>query len=182
MAGQITLNKTSGGQLTIRPEDGVTNETLSFPSYGLGKVLNLTTFSHSSELAIGSFNSYIVTQLGGTFAKISATSSIVATCTIYGNSFESGNCGVGLVVDSSIWDHGVGYQYDGAWSLASQTQIVIGSCNFGVLSQGSHTINFGWRHANGDVGRPFVYLSPNSRSDSRNRQFVSRILVYEVAV
>ena len=180
MAGAIRLNKASGGQMTIRPADGVTSETLDIPNYGFSRVLDCTVFSHSSELSLGSFNSYIVTQLGGTFTKLEASSNIVATCTVYGNNFESGNCGVGLVVDSSIWDHGVGYQYDGAWSDEQQTQIVIGTCNFGSLSVGTHTINFGWRHVNADLGRPFIYLSPNSRSDPRNQQFIYRIAVWEV--
>jgi len=37
--GQITLNKPSGGQLTLSPEDGTSTETVTIPSVGVGKVL-----------------------------------------------------------------------------------------------------------------------------------------------
>jgi len=40
--GNITLNKPSGGQLTIAPEDGTSNETVSIPSVGVGKVIKVT--------------------------------------------------------------------------------------------------------------------------------------------
>jgi hypothetical protein len=41
MAGSITLNKASGGQLTIAPEDGTSTETVTIPSVGVGKVLQV---------------------------------------------------------------------------------------------------------------------------------------------
>lgn len=46
--GSITLNKPSGGQLTIAPEDGATNETVTIPSVGVGKVLQQQTYVSSA--------------------------------------------------------------------------------------------------------------------------------------
>jgi hypothetical protein len=38
---QIALNKPSGGQLLIQPEDGTSTETVTIPSVGVGKVLQV---------------------------------------------------------------------------------------------------------------------------------------------
>ena len=46
--GSITLNKPSGGQLTLSPEDGATNETVTIPSVGVGKVLQVATKTFST--------------------------------------------------------------------------------------------------------------------------------------
>ena len=42
---QITLNKPSGGQLTIAPEDGTSTETVTIPSVGVGKVLQMKDYA-----------------------------------------------------------------------------------------------------------------------------------------
>ena len=48
MAGQIALNKPSGGQLILSPEDGTSTETVTIPSVGVGKVLQVKTMWTSS--------------------------------------------------------------------------------------------------------------------------------------
>jgi hypothetical protein len=44
---QIALNKPSGGQLLIQPEDGTSTETVTIPSVGVGKVLNVETITYN---------------------------------------------------------------------------------------------------------------------------------------
>lgn len=54
---QITLNKPSGGQLTIAPEDGTSTETITIPSVGVGKVLQVVSANFTNQLSgSGSFD------------------------------------------------------------------------------------------------------------------------------
>jgi hypothetical protein len=118
----------------------------------------------------------------GTFVKTRDDTAIIATCTVFGSQYNSGNCGVGLKF-GSYWDFGVAYSYDGSWSSTAQTTIVVGQSYWNQqMSAGSYTVGFGWKTYNGGASeRPFNYLNPNSAdSDGRNQQFVSSIFVYEV--
>lgn len=142
------------------------------------KILAIHVFEQASRVAVSPANERKL--FGGDFNKLSDTSKIIATCTVFGAAFSGGICGVGMVLDDT-WDFGCGYQYDGAWN-ASQTTIVIGTSEFGVVPAGAKRIDFGWKTNNGVQDRPFIYLCPNQSDDARNPQTVSRIVVYEIEV
>jgi hypothetical protein len=117
----------------------------------------------------------------GSFTKILSNSIIIATSTVLGNGFSSGNCGVGLRLNNT-WDFGSGYQYDGQWTQAHQTTIVISTGRWTGVAAGVHTMGWGWLPANGTNNRPFDFLNPNTASgEPRNQQMTSSIVIYEVA-
>lgn len=122
------------------------------------------------------------TLFSGTFTKLRADTTIIATCNIFGDGFNSGQCGTYLRIDSGTPDFSIGYQYDGQWG-AYQTTTISGQCQFTGVSAGSHTITAGWATQNGTTGdRPFNNLNPNNAvtSETRNQQMVSSIFVYEI--
>ena len=53
----ITLNKPSGGQLTLAPQDGTSSETVTVPSGGIGKVLQVKTAVFTTPNVSSSSNS-----------------------------------------------------------------------------------------------------------------------------
>ena len=147
-----------------------------------GFILSSTAIRNSTRAAL-SLSAYSVI-FSGTFTKLRADSTIFATCNVFGDGYNSGNCGVGMQIDStSNWDYGCHYQYDGSWSSTIQTTTISGQCQWTGISAGSHTIGFGWKCANGSTSdRPFNYFNPNSsNTETRNQQMVSSIYVYEIA-
>lgn len=160
----------------LQSTDGVSKIILdNMPS---GYVIASTTIRNSTRTAM----SAVVgagTVFGGSFTKQRSDTNIVATCTVFGAQYDSGNCAVGLKLDST-WDYGCAYQYDGAWTRANQTTIIIGQGFWTGITAGSHTMTFGWNSADSSTNRPFVYLNPNNSDDSRNQQMVSSIIIYEV--
>ena len=142
-----------------------------------GFVLSTTTIRNSTRVAMSATTGAVI-AFDGSFTKHRSDTAIMATCTVFGATFYSGNCAVGMRLDST-WDYGCAYQYDGAWGT-SQTTIVVGQGYWTGISAGSHTMAFGWNPADSSTNRPFAYLNPNSADDSRNRQMVSSIIVYEV--
>jgi hypothetical protein len=142
-----------------------------------GMVLSVTPIRYSRYTTTSTgYASGIL--FGGTFEKLRADTYIRATCTVFGNGFQSGNCAVGMKLDNS-WDYGCAYQYDGVW--AQQTQMIFGTSYWTSVMQGVHNISVGWNTINNSSNeRPFTTLNPNNNQDARNQQFVSTILVYEV--
>lgn len=143
-----------------------------------GGILALTVIRNNTRTAISASAQGVA--FSGSFRKIKANSIIRSTCTVFGDGYSAGNCGVGMVIDSLLWDHGCAYQYDGAWSSTQQTTIIVGSSTWNNLSVGTHTIGFGWKTADSTSDKPFNYINPNSSTESRNQQMVSSIFVYEV--
>ena len=81
--GSITLNKPSGGQLTIAPEDGVTNETVTIPAGGVmsadaptGKVLQVVQGTGQTSTGNVSSASYTATGVKVTITPTSTDSKI----------------------------------------------------------------------------------------------------------
>jgi hypothetical protein len=147
-----------------------------------GFILSSTAIRNGTRSAVS--NSAYTVLFSGSFTKLRADSTLIATCTVYGDGYNSGNCGVGMQIDSSSnWDYGCHYQYDGSWSSTQQTTIVSGQCQWTGISAGSHTIGFGWKCANGSTGEaPFKNFNPNTANgETRNQQMVSSIFVYEIA-
>jgi len=144
-----------------------------------GSVIGMKSIRNSTRTSIGSVAAgYIL--FSGTFTKQRADTIIIATCTVFGAQYASGNCAVGLKLDNT-WDYGVAYQYDGAWSATLQVTMVTGQCQWTGVSAGSHTMGFGWNPVNGGSGeKPFSIFNPNASDDSRNQQMTSSINVYEV--
>ena len=166
---------------TIQLAPGSTAMTMN--NMQLGYILSSTAIRNSTRAAL-SISAYSII-FSGSFTKLRADSTIFATCNVFGDGFYSGNCGVGMQIDSgSNWDYGCHYQYDGGWG-AYQTTTISGQCQWTGISAGSHTIGFGWRTFNlsSATDRPFTNFNPNNTtpSETRNQQMVSSIFVYEIA-
>jgi hypothetical protein len=118
----------------------------------------------------------------GNFTKILDSSLLIAQCTVFGNGHASGQAGVGMVLDNTLWDHGCAYQYDGAWSGSEQTTIVVGNAVWSGIPKGLRNVGFGYRPANGSINeRPFITFNPNSSDGARIQQMTSSIIIYEIA-
>ena len=155
------------------------NTALSGATFPAGHIIQSFVIQNGTRVAVST--SAESTLFGDNFTKLRSDTDIFATCTVYGADFESGNCGVGMKLNST-WQFGCGYQYDGAWSGTQQVTIIIGTGYWSTPPAGASSIYFGWKPANGSSNeRPFVYFNPNaSDSEPRNQQFISSIVVYEV--
>lgn len=160
----------------LSSRDGVSKLTLNNMQSGF--ILGSAIFRYGTRAALPT--SADTTIFGGTFTKQRADTNIFATCTVFGAGYYSGNCGVGMKLDST-WHFGTGYQYDGAWSASNQVTVITGQGYWTGLAAGAHTLNWGWKVADGGTGnKPFNYINPNSNDDSRLQQIVSSIIVYEI--
>jgi hypothetical protein len=74
----IALNKPSGGQLILSPEDGTSTETVTIPSVGVGKVLQVVQAKGSTGRQIYTSSSYL-TILSASITPSSATSKILVS-------------------------------------------------------------------------------------------------------
>lgn len=74
----IALNKPSGGQLILSPEDGTSTETVTIPSVGVGKVLQVVTYTKHGQVA-NSSDTNIATGLAVTITPKSTTSKLIVT-------------------------------------------------------------------------------------------------------
>jgi hypothetical protein len=79
--GSITLNKPSGGQLTLTPEDGTSTETVSIPSVGVGKVLQVLTYQHDSGTITTTSDGNVSTGISLTITPKATDSKIICTLT-----------------------------------------------------------------------------------------------------
>lgn len=73
--GSITLNKPSGGQLTLTPEDGTSTETVSIPSVGVGKILQVKSITKRDHQAISGSGDSTFVDISGLSLAITPTSS-----------------------------------------------------------------------------------------------------------
>lgn len=70
MAGQIALNKASGGQMIIAPQDGTTSETIVLPTGGVGKIRQVKTgifTSSAGNTSVSNSTSFTSSGLALTF-------------------------------------------------------------------------------------------------------------------
>lgn len=158
----------------------VINGSLSGVSKGslpAGTVLNMGQIRFGTRTFLSDTNSAI--YFSGSITKESSSSKIIATCTLFGADYHSGNCGVGMQLNG-VWDFGCGYQYDAAWNDGMQTTIYNGIGEWTGLNAGTYTLGVGHKHINGSTGKPFGRINPNNSDDSRNQQMVSTITWYEV--
>ena len=150
---------------------------LPYANISSGSIISVSTVRSSTRTSMPATTSAIA--FSGNFTKQLNDSIIIATATVFGGPFQSGNCGVGLRLDST-WDYGAAYQYDGAWG-SSQATIVVATGRWSGISAGSRTMAFGWNSLVPGSERPFEWLNPNSNNDPRNQQMISSIVIYEVA-
>jgi hypothetical protein len=144
-----------------------------------GMVLATTVIRNGTRTATSSAYNY--TLFSGGFTKTTSTSNLVVTCTVWGVQYNDGNAGTGFVLDGTTWDWGTAYNYDGAWTNAYETIQVIGTGYFTGVSAGVHTMGWGWKAVSGGASRAFNYFNPNATDQSRNGQFYSQLIVYEIA-
>lgn len=98
--GSITLNKPSGGQLTLSPEDGATNETVTIPSVGVGKVLQEVSQSWSTSTSITS-TSFVSTPYSLSVTPLSQNSKFIVSFTGGGMYTTTANAGYGTIYRDS---------------------------------------------------------------------------------
>jgi len=84
----IALNKPSGGQLILSPEDGTSTETVTIPSVGVGKVLQTKTNQYTTNYSSSS-SSWVKTHISLDFTPIASDSTIILFIT-YGYHYETG--------------------------------------------------------------------------------------------
>jgi len=148
-----------------------------------GYVYSTSQVSSNVRTAVGTAVEGIL--FSGNFIKTRDDSFILATSTVFGDGYFSGNCGVGMRLGGIYWDHGSAYQYDGSWSSTAQTTIIVGTGYWTIpLPAGTYNMGFGWRTADGNANnRPFNNLNPNNQvsGEGRNQQMESRIIIYEIA-
>jgi len=174
MSGIIEVN-------TIRRDPTVTN--LTFSNVSSGFIISSTKIRSATRTALSL--AAIATMFSGTFTKLRSDTVIIATATIFGDGYNSGNCGVCLKIDGGAPNYGLVYQYDGSWSATDQTTTMSGQCQFTGIAAGTRTISAGWHTFNGSSNdRPFNNLNPSNATggETRNQQMVSSIIVYEVQV
>jgi hypothetical protein len=80
----IALNKPSGGQLILSPEDGTSTETVTIPSVGVmaanaptGKVLQVVEATTNTTVTIDSTGTWVDTTLSASITPSSANSKII---------------------------------------------------------------------------------------------------------
>ena len=74
----IALNKPSGGQLILSPEDGTSTETVTIPSVGVGKVLQVVNHVNSLNQGISSGSGvFVATNTAATITPLRSDSKIV---------------------------------------------------------------------------------------------------------
>jgi hypothetical protein len=144
-----------------------------------GLVLATTMINNSTRTATSA--SANLTVFSGSFTKTTSTSNILVTCNVVGGQYNSGNSGVGFVLDGSTWDWGTAYNYDGLWTNANAIVQVVGTGFFTGVTAGAHTMGWGWLPRDGTAQRAFNFLNPNSADDGRNGQFISSLIIYEIA-
>ena len=144
-----------------------------------GLVLATTVISNSTRTATSlAFN---LTVFSGSFTKTTSTSNILVTGSVVGGQYNDGAAGVGFVLDGTTWDWGTAYNYDGVWTNANAIVQVVGTGYFTGVTAGAHTMGWGWRAATGGASRAFNIFNPNNADDGRNGQFISSLIIYEIA-
>ena len=174
----IPVLSETGGTVSLESVNIQSSVNLSNATFPDGHIIQSFVIQNGTRSTVS--NSAESTLFGDTFTKLRSDTDIFTTCTVFGCDYESGNCGVGMKLNST-WQFGCGYQYDGAWSGTIQTTIIIGTGYWSTPPIGSTTIYFGWKPANGAANRPFAIFNPNTTNgEARNQQFISSIVVYEV--
>jgi hypothetical protein len=82
---QIALNKPSGGQMILAPEDGTSSETVTIPRGGIGRVLQVQHTNYGARWQTSSTN-MIATPISVSITPSSVNSKILVTTSIVGGS------------------------------------------------------------------------------------------------
>jgi len=161
-------------------------KTLTLPTVNDSRVIDVNIIENSTRTVWGNFSNGQV-FFSGNFTKRLASTKLIATTTSFWAGYYSGNAGMGLKLvanSTDYWRYGVGFQYDGAWSSNNQTTIVVGQSSWDGIPAGTHTMGLGQNAADGGANnKPGYCMNPNSNTsygESRNQQFVSSIIIYEV--
>lgn len=147
--GNITLNKASGGQLTLAPEDGTTTETVTIPSFGVGKVLQVKEAGWDSSTAT-TISGYTNTVLLTISLTVQANSKVVAWfCSgqTDGNGSTT-NPHVTLKVDNTTFSRGDTNHW---WYGVDSRAVISMQAVTGELTAGLHTFTVNCGSYNGPV-------------------------------
>lgn len=132
--GSITLNKPSGGQLTLSPEDGATNETVTIPSVGVGKVLQVVKVGDNAQTNVTTSGGWVTLATGSkTITALGSNSSYAYSVTF---SYESDQ--------TSSFNMFMQIQYrvnSGTWQYPSDAVVNLSSI-LNSMGTGSITYNY----------------------------------------
>lgn len=168
----ITLNKPSGGQLTLSPEDGTSNETVTIPSVGVGKVLQVVTHKFTDTTVT---TSTLYTDVQGSsiaFTPKDESSQLIIVAEIHSNTYGPNSAqGLGFVIvhDGAVLDY-----YNGNYEHYGQNQLVTRLTKTSSVSAStinSRTIKL----------QMASYNSGSTASINSSNTFYSNITVMEVA-
>jgi hypothetical protein len=141
---------------------------------GGGKLLAMETVVNSTRYALSNSVSWS-SPLSATYTKQSATSDLIvlAFIAVHGGQYGAGSQGL---YDGTT-KYFSGWIYEGSGSHMGH-QIAI--ANFGTLTTGAKTIQWGWESGNATTIRPADTVNPNSTDDARSGQNASTFIFCEV--
>jgi hypothetical protein len=168
----IALNKPSGGQLILSPEDGTSTETVTIPSVGVGKVLQVVNHKFIAN-TITTSTSYIDVQGSSiTFTPRSSASDLIIVAEIHSNTYGPNSAqGLGFVIvhDGAVIDyHGGNYEHYGANQLVTR---LTKTSSVSSSTVNPRTIKL----------QMASYNSGSTAQINSGNQFYSNIIVMEVA-
>lgn len=158
----IVLNKPSGGQMTIQPEDGTSSEVVTIPSGGIsgGKVLNVEHYTNNINYYSASSSWYA--HWTETYTPISSTSTIHVILSL--NILAEGNNTHDIALDWRGADNQTHLGFNKASSISGWTQFNAsvtysapsGSTSAGDLrvlfrGNGSNTSYINYNYGNGNA-------------------------------
>jgi hypothetical protein len=180
--GNITLNKTSGGQMTIAPEDGTSNETVTIPSVGVmaadvptGKILQQQAYISSAandvSVATGDYSGSIILDSFTMTVKEGSQILLWFNTSQYVASITTTNLQIYLEVDGTALagNNANATDYNHIWYQTSGRMAQTNWFLTNPLSEGTHTLNF----------RVARYNSGTITLNYQSRKF--RYLLQEVA-
>jgi hypothetical protein len=172
LAGSIAVSKlaTTGSASSSTFLDG----SGAWASAGGGKLLAMETVVNSTRYVLSTSASWS-SPFSATYTKQTATSDLIvfAFIAVHG---AAGGAGVQGLYDGTT-KYFSGWNYDAA-DTDFGNQIAI--ANFGTLTTGSKTIQWGWESGSGVAVAPAGTVNPNSTDDSRSGQTTSTFIFCEV--
>ena len=141
---------------------------------GGGKLLAMETVVNSTRIVLSTSVSWS-TPLNAAYTKQTSTSDLIVIALIAVHQGISGAGVQGLYDGTTKYFSGWNYSESG---LDFGNQLAI--ANFGTLSTGSKTIQWGWESGSGVAVAPAGTVNPNSTDDSRAGQTASTFIFYEV--
>ena len=105
----IPVLSETGGTVSLESVNVQPSVNLSNATFPSGHIIQSFVIQNGTRSTVSTSGE--ATLFGDTFTKLRSDTDIFTTCTVFGCDYESGNCGVGMKLNST-WHFGCGYQYD----------------------------------------------------------------------